>query len=544
MLNSADYVVVRRHDIAHVALLHLAILRLELRVFDEIEHATGVLLKPLRNFLACQHFRIGRTGADDGEFVALHHDLGDEQAGVVAVAHAGAVGTGGAQGKQVALLRQRHRHVAREHVARFADGADDGNRRGRCSDLGDGDNFVHCVVKCGAHEVVHARVGDGVEMRGGFHVENFSDENARIGGDEAAGFEDEFAVEICEHLADHRAVFGGQRRLEGGRFVRHAEPAAEVERADGDTGGAQLRDQFFDARIGSAKRRERSELRADMDRDPLHVDMLGLKPLNLLSVQVARRSPNALEPIVEEYIPEEIIPLVAALNSLLHKLQHSIYVERQFTNLAAHELRTPLAIIQTQLDAVIRDDNETSRQQGLVSLNQSVDRAARMISQLLALARLGSDDIPFERISLDQVARDAAIALSPLALKKHITFAFESDASLYIKGNSEVLELAIRNLIDNAIKYTPEHGAITITVRQMAEGNQCIIADTGAGIPQDHLSQVTERFYRVPGNREIGSGLGLSIVRRAAEIMKGRFILQNESGKPGLRAILQFPAQD
>ena len=271
---------------------------------------------------------------------------------------------------------------------------------------------------------------------------------------------------------------------------------------------------------------------------------LGLKPLNLLSVQVARRSPNALEPIVEEYIPEEIIPLVAALNSLLHKLQHSIYVERQFTNLAAHELRTPLAIIQTQLDAVIRDDNETSRQQGLVSLTQSVDRAARMISQLLALARLGSDDIPFERISLDQVARDAAIALSPLALKKHITFAFESDASLYIKGNSEVLELAIRNLIDNAIKYTPEHGAITITVRQMAEGNQCIIADTGAGIPQDHLSQVTERFYRVPGNREIGSGLGLSIVRRAAEIMKGRFILQNESGKPGLRAILQFPAQD
>ena len=271
---------------------------------------------------------------------------------------------------------------------------------------------------------------------------------------------------------------------------------------------------------------------------------LGLKPLNMLSIQVARRSPNALEPIVEEYIPEEIIPLVNALNGLLHKLQHSIYVERQFTTLAAHELRTPLAVIQTQLDAVIRDTDEDSRQQGLRGLTKSVDRASRMIGQLLALARLGSDDIPFERISLDHVARDVAAALSPLALKKHITFAFESDESLHIYGNEEVLEIAIRNLIDNAIKYTPEHGAITITVRKVAQGNQCIVADTGAGIPPEHLSHATERFYRVPGNREIGSGLGLSIVHRAAEVMKGSFILQNESGKPGLMAILQFPAQE
>ena len=271
---------------------------------------------------------------------------------------------------------------------------------------------------------------------------------------------------------------------------------------------------------------------------------LGLKPLSILSMQVASRSHNALEPIVEEYIPEEIIPLVSALNSLLLKLQHSIYVERQFTNLAAHELRTPLAIIQTQLDSVIRDHNEDSRQQGLVSLTQSVERASRMISQLLALARLGSEDIPFERISLDHVARDVATALSPLALKKQITFAFESDESLHVWGNSEVLELAIRNLIDNAIKYTPEHGSITITVRKVAEGNQFIVADTGQGIPEEYVTLVTERFYRVPGNRTIGSGLGLSIVRRAAEIMKGQFILQNENNKPGLIAILQFPAQD
>jgi two-component system sensor histidine kinase QseC len=271
---------------------------------------------------------------------------------------------------------------------------------------------------------------------------------------------------------------------------------------------------------------------------------LGLKPLNKLSIQVSQRSPNALEPIAETHIPNEIVPLVNALNGLLLKLKQSIYAERQFTNLAAHELRTPLAVIQTQLDAVTRDRNEHSRQQGLIELAQSVSRASRMIGQLLALARLGSDDIPFEHISLDRVTRDIASVLLPLALKKHITFAFESDETLHISGNNEVLELAIRNLIDNAIKYTPEYGAITITVRQVPEGNQCIVTDSGSGIPTEHLSQVMERFYRVPGNREIGSGLGLTIVRRAAEIMQGNFILQNDSDTQGLMAILQFKAID
>ena len=271
---------------------------------------------------------------------------------------------------------------------------------------------------------------------------------------------------------------------------------------------------------------------------------LGLKPLSILSKQVARRSPNELEPIGGKHIPDEIIPLVNALNSLLFKLQHSINVERQFTNLAAHELRTPLAVIQTQLDAVIRDQDAGSREQGLVSLNKSVGRASQMISQLLALARLGSDHIPFARISLDQVAREVAAEILPLALKKQITLAFESDAILHIEGNYEVLEMAIRNLIDNAIKYTPAHGGITVTIRHAAAGNQCIVSDTGAGIPKEHLGQVMERFYRVPGNREVGGGLGLAIVRRAVEIMKGTLILQNNTGASGLIAILQFPALD
>lgn len=136
------------------------------------------------------------------------------------------------------------------------------------------------------------------------------------------------------------------------------------------------------------------------------------------------------------------------------------------------------------------------------------------------------------------MVRDVATTLLPLALKKHITLAFETDESLQVMGNAEVLEIAVRNLIDNAIKYTPEHGAITISLRKAETGNQCIVADTGTGIPTEHLTEVMERFYRVPGNREVGSGLGLSIVRRTAEVMKGRLTLRNRMPGRALRLSL------
>ncbi len=267
----------------------------------------------------------------------------------------------------------------------------------------------------------------------------------------------------------------------------------------------------------------------------------GLWPLDLLSAQVARRSANALEPIPAKHLPEEILPLVNALNGLLEKLQHSIDVERQFTNLAAHELRTPLAVIQTELDAVMREPDEAVRQQGLKNLSKSVNRAAHMIGQLLSLARLGSTHIPFERIALDAIAREVATDLSPLALKKKLTLSFESSAALFIHGNAEVLELALRNLIDNAIKYTPNGGSINIALDAEGGLNRFTIIDSGPGIAPEHLPQVMERFYRVPGNRTIGSGLGLSLVQRAAEIMKGAVHLQPCRDRSGLIVTLEFP---
>lgn len=269
----------------------------------------------------------------------------------------------------------------------------------------------------------------------------------------------------------------------------------------------------------------------------------GLQPLDQLSLQVARRSANDLEPIKATYLPEEVSPLVNALNTLLMKMNHSITTERQFTNLAAHELRTPLAVIQTQLDAVIRDPDEQSRRKGLQSLAQSVNRATQMIQQLLSLARLGGDNIPLSGIMLDTVAREVATTLSPLALKKDIALSYEADESLMIEGNDEVLEIAIRNMIDNAIKYTPQHGTISLVVRRSSDYAEFAVIDSGAGIQAEHLALVTERFYRIPGNRAIGSGLGLSIVRRAAEIMKGRLVLENREDGSGLIAALQFPVR-
>lgn len=268
---------------------------------------------------------------------------------------------------------------------------------------------------------------------------------------------------------------------------------------------------------------------------------LGLQPLNRISRQVARRSPTELEPIRDDHTPKEIVPLVSALNNLLQKLKYTIESERQFTNLAAHELRTPLAVIQTQLDAVIRDHDAQSQQQGLASLNQSVGRASQMIGQLLSLARLGSDNIPFERISPAAIAREVAATLSPLALKKNITLSFDADAHAWINGNVEVFELIIRNLIDNAIKYTPEGGSVAISVVQDNGHVHCRVQDSGVGIPPEYLLHVVERFYRLPGNRTIGSGLGLSIVQRGAEVLHGTVGFENRADQSGLIATLTFP---
>lgn len=253
----------------------------------------------------------------------------------------------------------------------------------------------------------------------------------------------------------------------------------------------------------------------------------GLKPLLHISEYVSHRSPEDLSPISLEKSPEEIRPLTSSINGLMKRVENALHNERRFADLAAHELRTPLAVIKTQVQNVLNAKTEQERRELLQDLSGGAQRASDMVVQLLALARLGQENVRQEEMALDPLVRDIASDMLPLALAKGIETEFSGEEEVTVRGNAEVIAVAVRNLLDNAIKYTPENGSIHIGIARREGSVILSIRDTGAGIPEDKLALVTERFYRVAGNVQPGSGLGLAIVTRAAEAIGMEFALTN-----------------
>lgn len=253
----------------------------------------------------------------------------------------------------------------------------------------------------------------------------------------------------------------------------------------------------------------------------------GLKPLLVISGMVGQRSPDDLSPIPLERTPSEILPLAHAINGLMARVDEALIVERRFTDHAAHELRTPLAVIKTQLQNVINAKSEAEREELLRDLSAGVQRASLMVAQLLSLARLGQENMKREPILLNEAVRAIAQEMMPLALAKQIQVEFIEEEAVRMELNAEALSIVVRNLFDNAVKYTPQGGHITL-ILQKQQGDVILeIADSGDGIPEDKLALVTERFYRVPGNQETGSGLGLTIAARGAEAIGAELTLYN-----------------
>ena len=256
----------------------------------------------------------------------------------------------------------------------------------------------------------------------------------------------------------------------------------------------------------------------------------GLRPLLQISNYVSSRSPDDLSPIALEKSPSEIWPLTRSVNDLMQRVDSALINERRFTDLAAHELRTPLAVIKTQVQNVMNANNEKERRELLVDLSAGVQRASMMVAQLLSLARLGQDRIEQQRLSLNDHVRQIAQDMLPLALSKSIDVELLEEHAATIRANPDILSVAIRNMLDNAIKYTPIAGSIILRIYKDDAAVKLTINDTGPGIPEDKLALVTERFYRLPGNTEIGSGLGLAIVARAAQAMHAELNLSNRNG--------------
>ncbi len=267
-----------------------------------------------------------------------------------------------------------------------------------------------------------------------------------------------------------------------------------------------------------------------------------MKPLDNVALSVIARSKNNLEPIATVTAPREARPLIDALNNLFERLASALEFERRFTADAAHELRTPLAAIKLQAQVCQISQDESSRLHALSQVALSVDRASRLIDQLLGLARLDPLQSVTHAVSFDLslLAQDVLKELRPAIHEKNQQLEVVlPSATVKLQGDPDMLRLAIRNLLENATRYTPKQGRIQVGIEDKPRAIRLWVRDSGPGVLADDLPQLTERFYRGQNITAEGSGLGLPIVKRVAELNGARLSLNNLPGG-GLEAILEW----
>lgn len=270
----------------------------------------------------------------------------------------------------------------------------------------------------------------------------------------------------------------------------------------------------------------------------------GIKPLYRLQRLIERRRPGDLSPISTRGMPEEVLPLMLAFNDMMARLEQNLQAQQRFISDAAHQMRTPLTGLKMQTDLALSESDPEQIRRSLRQISESTDRTAHLINQLLALARAeaSSERVhKVDRIDLELLLRDVARELVPQALAKRIDFGLELTGwPLTIDGNPLQLRELLKNLIDNAIKYTPEGGKVTARTRA-AEFAVVEIEDTGIGIAEDERDLVFERFYRSLGSGAEGSGLGLAIVREIADLHRGNVLLKPNPQGHGTLAQVLFP---
>lgn len=267
----------------------------------------------------------------------------------------------------------------------------------------------------------------------------------------------------------------------------------------------------------------------------------GLKPLDELARLIRLREPNSLQPIVLSDLPQELEPVQAALNRMLEQLHQLLAREQRFIADAAHELRTPLAVLKIHAENAMQANEPAERDQALQHLRRGVERATRLISQMLTLARL-ADDQQRQRVpvALLQSCRDAVAELLPLALRRDQELELVSDGSLpeQVEMEPGSLGMLLQNLVGNAIQHTPDGGRILISLQQQADQLVLRVEDSGSGVAPADRERLLERFH-TQGNSQ-GAGLGLSIVQRIIERHQGSLLL-GDSPLGGLLVQASFP---
>ncbi|CAN5421699.1 sensor histidine kinase N-terminal domain-containing protein [soil metagenome] len=248
----------------------------------------------------------------------------------------------------------------------------------------------------------------------------------------------------------------------------------------------------------------------------------GLSPLAELQQRIRARRPDDLSPIESGHVPEEISPLVGSLNEMLERLSQSIQMQKRFIADAAHQMKTPLAGMRMQSELALRQTSQLEIHRSLEQLSKSSEAATRLINQLLALARAENqtpEATPLAPVELSELARNVVHDWVQTSFANQIDLGFEHPGHpVMVKGNSTMLRELLNNLIDNALRYTPPEGRVTLRVRANSdEGIAYVeVEDNGPGIAPAERAHVFERFYRILGSNADGSGLGLAIVREIA----------------------------
>ncbi|GAB4274522.1 MAG: ATP-binding protein [Methylomicrobium sp.] len=268
-----------------------------------------------------------------------------------------------------------------------------------------------------------------------------------------------------------------------------------------------------------------------------------LKPVNRLARQLAIREANYLKPLSTRWLPKEIVPVVEALNTLFIQLEKAFENERRFTADASHELKTPLAGLLTQAQVALKATDEGVRQQALSRIEQAVKRMSGLVQQLLTFSKIESDPsyLSKQHIKLGSEIIQIIAEMDSEARKKLINISFENETDRTVKVNSLLINIMIRNIVDNAIKYTPRGGKILISLFEQ-NGVWLCIEDSGPGIPVEKYDDAYKRFYRCveTANHTQGSGLGLSMVKRIAALHQAELIM-SQSRLGGLSMSLHFP---
>lgn len=269
----------------------------------------------------------------------------------------------------------------------------------------------------------------------------------------------------------------------------------------------------------------------------------GLRPLSVLARQIKARSADDLARVDNTPAYSETRPLVNAINELIERIEVTLGRERNFLADAAHELRTPIAALQAQLHVLVHSQTAAERETAAAEMRRAITRASALLKQLLVIARLeaASSSLNFERIDLAALVQQRLAGIGKAALEKSIELELDAPTTCEAIVDLDSITSLIDNLVDNAVRYVPAGGRISVSVSRLGDDIKLQVADNGPGIPSEQRERVFERFCRLSGHDEPGSGLGLAIARRAVLLHRGHIELSDGLDGRGVTIDVRLP---